>query len=329
MSWNQLSTDHFLNGMIFVCDSSTYDEMFQHQIFGLPISYIREMKNLVPYRSALFLLEKHTSLLKGVFIPTCKAKKNIKNDLWEVDGESQFPSQIRFTLYCTMPSIPKESWHLPNFIRLSKSKAKFLDGLRVQMLLQAFQKYEMSNRMMIEQTFQQNIPNQYITTTILPPLRGDPTHRQIPNRHAASPTPYGPPLPPMHHANALPPMHHANVPAIAPTPPPFYAGNEADDRQPFSNEINEELINALKTEIDLLRVENAYMRTKDHPHGPPPNHGRPSYTREDLFGDYHGEEIMPYQPPLHTHAYPPHPPHEMKMMDHSFGGRGRGYYPHV
>jgi hypothetical protein len=70
-----------------------------------------------------------------------------------------------------MPSIPKESWHLPSFIRLGKMKAKFLDSSRVQMLLQAFQKYEMSNRMLIEQTFQQNIRKQYITTTILPPLR--------------------------------------------------------------------------------------------------------------------------------------------------------------
>lgn len=299
MSWNQLSTDHFLNGMIFVCDSSTYDEMFQHQIFGLPISYIREMKNLVPYRSALFLLEKHTSLLKGVFIPTCKAKKSIKDDLWVVDGECQFPSQIRFTLYCTMPSIPKESWHLPNFIRLSKMKAKFLDGLRVQMLLQAFQKYEMSNRMLIEQTFQQSVPNQYITTTILPPLRGDPGHAGHAVRHAP-PTPFGPP----------PPMH-VHGPAIPPTPPSFYTSNEADDREPYSNDVNDELINALKNEIDLLRVENAYMRTK----------GR-AFPGDELYGDF-GEEMIPYQP----HHYPT--AHDMKIMDHSVrGGRG-GYYPHV
>jgi len=308
MSWNQLSTDHFLNGMIFVCDSSTYDEMFQHQIFGLPMSYIREMKNLVPYRSALFLLEKHTGLLKGVFMPTCKAKKKIKDDLWVTDDECQFPAQIRFTLYCTMPSIPKESWHLPNFVRLSKMKAKFLDGQRVQMLLQTFQKYEMSNRMLIEKTFQQNIPNQYITTTVLPPLRGDPAH---PSRHHAMhvPTTYGPPLPPMHGPA------HVHGPPMAPTPPSFYMGSEPD-RDPFSNEINEELINALKNEIDLLRVENAYMRTK----------GRNTYSSGDLLGDY-GEEIMPYQPP--AHAYPPHPSaHEMKMMDHSLSG-GQGYYDHV
>jgi len=304
MTWNQLSTDHFINGMIFVCDSNTYDEMFQHQIFGLPISYLREMKNLVPYRSALFLLEKHTGLLKGVFIPACKAKKNIKDDLWVVDEECQFPSQIRFTLYCTMPSIPKESWHLPNFVRLSKMKAKFLDGLRVQMLLQAFQKHEMSNRMLIER----NVPNPYITTTILPPLRGDPTHAAHPSRHHVmpAPTPYGPPLPPIHgHA-------HVHGPPIAPTPPSFYMGSEADI-DPFSNEINEELINALKNEIDLLRVENAYMRTK----------GRNTYSSGDLLGDY-GEEIVPYQPPIH--GYPS--VHEMKMMDHSLS-RGRGYYPHV
>lgn len=306
MSWNQLSTDHFLNGMIFVCDSSTYDEMFQHQIFGLPISYIREMKNLVPYRSALFLLEKHTSLLKGVFIPTCKAKKSIKDDLWVVDGECQFPSQIRFTLYCTMPSIPKESWHLPNFIRLSKMKAKFLDGLRVQMLLQAFQKYEMSNRMLIEQTFQQSVPNQYITTTILPPIRGDPGHAGHAVRHLP-PATYGPPPPP---------HMHVHPSAVPPTPPPqsFYAGNDADDREPYTNDVNDELINALKNEIDMLRVDNAYLRSK----------GRPSFPGDELFNDF-GEEMIPYQPA--HHHYPS--AHDVKIMDHSIrSGRG-GYYPHV
>lgn len=313
MSWNQLSTDHFLNGMIFVCDSSTYDEMFQHQVFGLPISYIREMKNLVPYRSALFLLEKHTSLLKGVFIPTCKAKKSIKDDLWVVDGECQFPSQIRFTLYCTMPSIPKESWHLPNFIRLSKMKAKFLDGLRVQMLLQAFQKYEMSNRMLIEQTFQQSVPNQYITTTILPPIRGDPGHAGHAARHAL-PATYGPPPPPSHT-----PMHLHHPSTVAPTPPPqFYANNEPDERgvESYSTaDVNDELINALKNEIDLLRVDNAYLRSK----------GRGGYPGDDIYGDF-GEEMIPYQPQPHHH-YPS--AHDVKIMDHSIrSGRG-GYYPHV
>jgi len=307
MSWNQLSTDHFLNGMIFVCDSSTYDEMFQHQIFGLPISYIREMKNLVPYRSALFLMEKHTSLIKGVFIPTCKAKKSIKDDLWTMDGECQFPSQIRFTLYCTMPSIPKDSWHLPNFIRLGKMKAKFLDGLRVQMLLQAFQKYEMSNRMLIEQTFQQSVPNQYITTTILPPLRGDPGHAG--HAHAGHaprhlPPTYGPTPPPHRHIHQAP---------VAPTPPPpsFYAPTEADN-QPFSNEIHDELILALKNEIDLLRVDNAFLRSK----------GR-TYPGDDLYGDGYGEEIMPYQ----SHHYPS--AHDVKIMDHSIRSCRGGYYPHV
>jgi len=228
-----------------------------------------------------------------------------------------------------MPSIPKESWHLPNFIRLSKVKAKFLDGLRVQMLLQAFQKYEMSNRMLIEQTFQQPLPNQnYITTTILPPLRGDPTLGAHPIRHAPSPSPYGPPLPPNH----LPRMH---APSIAPTPPPpasiYNIGNEPEDA--FSNEINEELIHALKNEIDLLRVENAYMRTK----------GRNVYTdpaKDDLY-DY-GEEMLPYAQPTPHNMYPTHtspsplpPPtyqhqmHEMKMIDNSLSrGRG-GYYPNV
>lgn len=300
MSWNQLSTDHFLNGMIFVCDASTYDDIFQHQIFGLPTSYIREMKNLVPYRSALFLLEKHTGLLKGVFIPTCRARKMIKDDLWNTNGECQFPSQIRFTLYCTMPSVPKESWHLPNFIRLSKVKAKFLDSLRVQMLLQAFQKYEMSNRMLIENSL--NPASQYITTTILPSLSnpGNPG-RQDPYYHP-------------HSQQVAQHVHHPQQTAqnpyastyrgMGPVPPPQY--NRPQPQHPedlrFQHDVNDELINSLKNEIDMLRLENALIKTQD----------RKAFN-EDIYADY-TSEVPPYPADRYSDSHAYHLDHKLDRM---------------
>ena len=83
---------------------------FKHQIFGLPIPYLREMKMrkimqtqtqlflcwVIPGRSALFLIEKQTSLIRGVFVPTCPAKKLINDKIWLRKDQCSYPSQIKF-----------------------------------------------------------------------------------------------------------------------------------------------------------------------------------------------------------------------------------------
>jgi len=125
----------FVNGMIFVCDDSTADDMFKHQIFGLPLTYLREMKLLVPEKSALFLLEKQTQLIRGIFVPTCNAKRMIVPDIWLYQDQCSFPSQIRFKLHSSFAALSKESEFAPQFLRKMKVKGKFLDRSRVRSLV--------------------------------------------------------------------------------------------------------------------------------------------------------------------------------------------------
>jgi len=134
---SEFDPQDFVNGMIFVCDESTTGDMFKHQIFGLPIPYLREMKMLIPGRSALFLIEKQTSLIRGVFVPTCPAKKLINDKIWLRKDQCSYPSQIQFELHSSFPALPKDSELAPAFLRRMKIKGKFLDKHRVSQLIRA------------------------------------------------------------------------------------------------------------------------------------------------------------------------------------------------
>jgi len=125
--------------MIFVCDDTTRYEMFSNKIFGLPESYIREMKRLHPNDSALFLFDKSNFVLSGVYVPTSNAKRLIKEDVWMAKtGSCKFPAQIRFTNYCKPTSVSWSSPYLPGYLQHCKGKAKFLDKDRTQYLLRTF-----------------------------------------------------------------------------------------------------------------------------------------------------------------------------------------------
>jgi len=132
----------FINGMIFVCDENTTEEMFKHQVFGLPLTYFREMKLLVPQKSALFLFEKQTGLLRGIFVPTSSAKKLIVPDIWMKQDQCSFPSQIRFELHSSFSALPKSSHFAPMFLRRMKVKGKYLDKSRVNSLIVALTRYQ-------------------------------------------------------------------------------------------------------------------------------------------------------------------------------------------
>jgi hypothetical protein len=132
----------FINGMIFVCDENTAEDMFKYQIFGLPLTYLREMKILVPGKSALFLLEKQTNLIRGIFVPTSNAKKLIISDIWLHQDQCSFPSQIRFKLHSSFAALPKDSEFAPQFLRRMKVKGKFLDRSRVRSLVTALTSFQ-------------------------------------------------------------------------------------------------------------------------------------------------------------------------------------------
>lgn len=132
----------FVNGMIFVCDENTSEDMFKYQIFGLPLTYLREMKLLVQNKSALFLLEKQTNLIRGIFVPTSNAKKLIVSDIWLHQDQCSFPSQIRFKLHSSFAALPKDSEFAPQFLRRMKVKGKFLDRSRVRSLVTALTSFQ-------------------------------------------------------------------------------------------------------------------------------------------------------------------------------------------
>jgi len=132
----------FINGMIFVCDENTTEEMFKHKVFGLPATYFREMKLLTPKKSALFLFEKQTNLLRGIFVPTSSAQKLLVPDIWMNGDQCSFPSQIRFELHSSFSALPKDSYFAPMFLRRMKVKGKYLDKSRVNSLIVALNRYQ-------------------------------------------------------------------------------------------------------------------------------------------------------------------------------------------
>jgi hypothetical protein len=137
-----LKMPDFINGMIFVCDENTTEDMFKHKVFGLPATYFREMKLLTPKKSALFLFEKQTNLLRGIFVPTCSAQKLLVPDIWMNGDQCSFPSQIRFELHSSFSALPKDSYFAPMFLRRMKVKGKYLDKSRVNSLIVALNRYE-------------------------------------------------------------------------------------------------------------------------------------------------------------------------------------------
>lgn len=158
----------FVNGMIFVCDESTTVDMFKHQIFGLPIPYLREMKMLIPNRSALFLIEKQTSLIRGVFVPTCPAKKLINDKIWLRKDQCSYPSQIKFELHSSYPALPKDSDLAPQFLRRMKIKGKFLDRHRVNQLIRALSTYKTQQSTLYNCNFPMN-PLGMFSSLLSPP----------------------------------------------------------------------------------------------------------------------------------------------------------------
>lgn len=164
----------FVNGMIFVCDESTTVDMFKHQIFGLPIPYLREMKMLIPGRSALFLIEKQTSLIRGVFVPTCPAKKLINHNIWLRKDQCAFPSQIKFELHSSYPALPKNSELAPSYLRRMKIKGKFLDRHRVNQLIASLTQYKAQQSQMFNCNYNQHNPQGMMTPPMnymnMPPI---------------------------------------------------------------------------------------------------------------------------------------------------------------
>jgi len=138
INWDYL-INMFDDGMIFVVDASTFEDVVDSQLFGLPLSYLKEMKLLNPGRSALFFFERNAQTISGLFTPSAKAQANINTGIWKHrNGTCKFPAQIPWRSVHKLPTVAKSHPKLPRFIRNMKIKGKYLDGLRLRELLTSF-----------------------------------------------------------------------------------------------------------------------------------------------------------------------------------------------
>jgi hypothetical protein len=138
IDWDYL-INMFDDGMIFVVDASTFEDVVDSQLFGLPLSYLKEMKLLNPGRSALFFFERNAQTISGLFTPSAKAQANINTGIWKHrNGTCKFPAQIPWRSVHKLPTVAKSHPKLPRFIRNMKIKGKYLDCLRLRELLISF-----------------------------------------------------------------------------------------------------------------------------------------------------------------------------------------------
>eukprot|EP00494_Astrolonche_serrata_P029133 UN29400 len=93
--WQWMSK--YKDGMMFVCNSETYEECLRIKLLGLPRQYLRTVASLKPDTSALFLFNMSTRLLYGVFEPTESGGENLNRTAWNRTNErtgSRYPAQV-------------------------------------------------------------------------------------------------------------------------------------------------------------------------------------------------------------------------------------------
>lgn len=138
IDWEDLMTT-FEDGMIFVVDSTTFTDVLKNHLFGLPASYLKEMKILKPGKSALFFFERNAHTISGIFTSTGEAESNINTKIWKHrNGSCKFPAQIPWRSVANLPTLPKSHPKLPRFLRTMKIKGKYLEPARLQELLSGY-----------------------------------------------------------------------------------------------------------------------------------------------------------------------------------------------
>lgn len=71
-----------LAGVVFVANNDTIGECFKRMLFGLPDSYLPQLKGIVPGYTRLFLFNLSTRYLAGIFVATEPAAMNIEPYAW-------------------------------------------------------------------------------------------------------------------------------------------------------------------------------------------------------------------------------------------------------
>jgi len=124
----------YVDGMMFVCNSDTYEECLKIKLLGLPKQYLKNVQGLKAEQSALFLFNMSTRLLHGVFEPTESGGENLNRQAWNRSEEiasvpgiraagSRYPAQIPFVPVFEFNPLPEQAF-----------RHMFSDGNRIRKL---------------------------------------------------------------------------------------------------------------------------------------------------------------------------------------------------
>jgi hypothetical protein len=121
-SRNSVDWDHlmetFENGMIFVVDATTFTDVIQNELFGLPASYLKEMKLLNPGKSALFFFERNAHTISGIFTSTEPAEANINTKIWRRNFKIHPSKGVIIFGICFRVLIPRQKFGVTKFLSL-------------------------------------------------------------------------------------------------------------------------------------------------------------------------------------------------------------------
>lgn len=141
-------TEHFEDGMVFVCTTQTFDESVKRMLLGLPKQYMLQLKKLTP-RSHIFLFNKSTKTMHAGYHPGGEADWNICPQAFtpiRYDSEgnakrqppgSKYPAQIPFTIFRHLAPLPEEAFQ---GVLKDPRKPKLLKRAHVRQLLRIFLK---------------------------------------------------------------------------------------------------------------------------------------------------------------------------------------------
>jgi len=141
-------TEHFEDGMVFVCTTQTFDESVKRMLLGLPKQYMVQLKKLTP-RSHIFLFNKSTKTMHAGYHPGGEADWNICPQAFtpiRYDSEgnpkrqppgSKYPAQIPFSVFRHLAPLPEEAFQ---GVLKDPRKPKLLKRAHVRQLLRIFLK---------------------------------------------------------------------------------------------------------------------------------------------------------------------------------------------
>lgn len=129
----------FKNGLMTMCNNDTEAEVFRRKLIGLPESQWKLVQTLQPDMSAVFIYNRDTKMLHGVFTASAEPGLNLEPKAWtgSFANKSRFPAQCRFRTTKAYPSLPESRWQ--HLFHLSKQRIVTLSAKQVNLLIALFE----------------------------------------------------------------------------------------------------------------------------------------------------------------------------------------------